>query len=1100
MGDKEERISYTADEQKEIDRILSFVDTETDRLMSGFTKTATLERESLPEEFQDDDREAGAYREMEDDVADIDRDMPEDEDIVDITDMVQEVEEPAEPSGAGEFDDLDSLVRDDERRPRSPEARDEADELDTLSTADLDEVADEKPAFKYKPKTKPAEGDEEPSTLDELEALAAGEAVSGDEARENEAVPADGDELASFDDFDMPAEKPREAGKGVSIGGDAESDIPDLSDISFDEAGEMPEAKDEDIPEIDLGGLDDFSAAEKTVPEKSRTAADDAPMSFDEDLPSFDDDALAAPSRAESETAPRAAEKRAVADDDGFGDIPSIDEIDDIVAKEEPAIAAGAYDDDFGMAEPSQTKAASFTEPARERESAPPKEKPAKGARREEQRDGLDLSDRDLKKLKNGLTLLHPNLRKAVRDIILNDVLPEQDARQVLDAIITGKSEDAVLKIVQNKLGKTIDISEPAAGAAGRRVIAGRPEYTKDGIERQKKLLFLTKIFGAAAAVTAVLVVVLYQFWYKPYMAERYIAKGVALIREPGDPVTKKVKDYTKAEELFTFVDENYKKDYLRGYNEYARAYFDKREFDLSLRKLNAAYRIDPVHPETLNSLGYFFSRIPEGYFKQIRPRLKDWYYKEVPPVGSAETQLDVAVDFYRRVLNREPKNITALFGIGNAYKYQGQYLKARQYYENILKIDRKSVVGYSGLLDLFIDRDNFPEVLTVHSDLQDKDLMVKLPSPLLAKLASYYLGKKRTDRMNIRVDYGVESPRLKDIADNPYPVVRSVLSALAERDADYPPLYVHLALLARAQDNPKLMMENLKRAIKRAEARDQQYFAAYHLMGEYHLHVKEPVQAYQNFNRAIKAYSSPADFMREDFYAETESLGKTYAMIGNVFYYFFDKVRHRFGDEIEDRELDQDVEKFANYRIARDKYELAVQEGYKSSELFYNLGRIYYMKGLFENYEKALESWLNLYEDFSARPELMYAVGNAFYHLDNLEASKGEFLKLISVFEHQAERLTAVHPEKAAHVRIFQTLASAYNNLGAIYQRQNNESKSTICYWKSIDYAARLRRESEFARVNLARSFKARQEEISPIIDENVPYAIDIYSEDMRK
>ena len=170
-------------------------------------------------------------------------------------------------------------------------------------------------------------------------------------------------------------------------------------------------------------------------------------------------------------------------------------------------------------------------------------------------------------------------------------------------------------------------------------------------------------------------------------------------------------------------------------------------------------------------------------------------------------------------------------------------------------------------------------------------------------------------------------------------------------------------------------------------------------------------------------------------------------------------------------------------YQIARDKYEKAIEEGFESSEVHYNLGRVYYLNRL---YQKALDQWLNLYEDFIDNPELMFALGNAFYHMGNYDAAKGEYLKLVSVYEYELDRMKIVRYELEGHVKLITFLSGAYNNLGAVYQIQNNEAKSDISYWKAIDYAQRIGEDNEFARVNLARSFKQTGEIGEPILDEN--------------
>jgi len=954
--------------------------------------------------------------------------------------------EEEEISPVGEIDELatDEL----EEMPEfAAEEVDELAEMPEFAVEEIDELAEDR----VEPEEAVSEEAEFATTLDELDALTSEEPDSIDlqditrdryvEEGEDLAPPAP--EMEEIGDIEA-----EEIPPAVSITDEMETDIPDLSDISLDEVSEIPEARDEDIPEIDLGDITDIGREE----------------AISEIAPALEEEE----ERAEIPTALEGLEKIEGIEDavedfeeeepfEAPAEIPSIDEIE--IPSELP--------------EPEEDRGEAVEAPVGEEE--------------------IELSDRDLKKLKKAILLFHANLRKAIREAILEDLLPAQDTQQLVDMILSGKPESNVHRFLEKKLKRTIDISGEEI-APRRRVIAARPEYTREGIERQKRLLKMTRVFGIAALVAFVVTILSYQFMYKPIMARRYINEGVSLIRSSGEPVIKKARDYKKAEDLFQYVEENYARDYLYGYNSYGRAYFDKREFESAFQKLTGAYEIDKNHIDTLNNLGYFFSRVPENYFRRIEGRVQKIFYQKVKPPREEPSQLDIAIDFYRRVLNLKPDNVTALYGIGNTYMFQGQYFKARQYYENILKVDKDSVVGYAGLLNLFIERDDFPEVLSVHSDLRYKEMLPELPSSLLAKLAAYYLGKKKTETTNIRVDYGIQSTKIKDINDNPYPAVRSALDALMEKDPEYPPLYFHHARLARAMGNLKLMEEYLNTAIRKEPG----YFAALQLLGEYYYLVKEPVQAYRSFKKAIAVSSSPPEFTYDDFYYETESVGKSYAYIGNIFYYFFDKVKYRFGDELEDEEVDQEIEKLANYKIAREKYEQALEEGYQSPELFYNLGRIYYMKGLYENYEKAIEYWLHLYEDFALRPELMYALGNAFYHINNLEASKGEYLKLISIFEHDADSIKQVVSHKPDHVRIFQTLSLAYNNLGAVYQRQDDEVKSSICFWKAIDYAKRINRENEFARVNLARSFKVYSEKVMPVIDENIPFSIAAYRENV--
>ncbi len=1078
MAENGEHIEYSPEELEEIQRITEAV-TETLGTLNSLRQQASGTQEPLPaaDEFPQFEEESVPQEDafqFAEDITDI-PEYPEDtgslpteeEPVEDITGLIHEIE-PEE--GARPEEDI--------FQPEEEAAQPE-EEL-ALPEEEFPDLSGEEETYPEEPEDFSFEEEgpveEEPgvaaagarSPLDELGDLTEGEPESVDEQDIPRDIMGEEPDVPEFEKFD---EEPSPGQDSVELE-DVETDIPDLSEISAGEMGDMAEASESDLPDIDIEDLSEEAeeAADDIpdeLPEEASPSAEMESMLEGVEAPDIEDLGEEGPSPADE--IPEAGEDESLPgfDDDTLGELGSMDDIDRVV-DEEPL----PEEPDIGEIEPLD-----------EREAPQPGKE-----------EGVELSDRELKKMKKALFLYHPSLRKAIKDTILNDRLPPQETRQMVDLIIGGKPEDNVRRFLEKKLGISIDISEEEEPS--RRVLTSRPEYSREGMKRQKRLLRNTKIAGIAALLAFLFTIVGYQYVYKPVMAKRNIEKGVALIREPGDPVTKKVDDYKKAEELFSLVDENYRSDYLYGYNSYSRAYFFKKEYDRSYKKLSKAYNIDKTDVATLNNAGYFFSRVPENYYKKVRRNAVTTFYPEDTKTSPDISQLNMSIDMYNRVLSLDKDNISAMYGIGNAYMYQGEYLKSRNYFENILQVDPDSAIGYSGLLNLFVERDNLPEVLSIHTDLRAKKMMDEIPLPLLGKLASFYMSKQRTEDTNVRIDYGIQSKRLKDRDDNLYPAVRNVLDVMREQDPDYPPLYLHSAKLARARKNLKMMERLLKEAVSQAEDRGDEYFGALHMLGEYYYSINEPVESYRYLNRALAAHLSPASFTEEDFYYETESIGNTHAHLGHIFYYFFEKVKFRFGDDFGEEIPESQSDAMANLEIARQKYETALAENYSTPEVYYNLGRIYYVQG---NYEKALEEWLHLYEDVISNPEVMFSLGNAFYHLNKLEASKGEYLKLITIFEDKAEGIQKVFTEREDHVTIFQSLASAYNNLGAIYQLQGDESKSSISYWKAIEYATRLNRENEFARVNMARSFKPRREPIMPILDENIPYSLDHFRKSMQ-
>ncbi len=1067
-----EETTYTPEELEEIERIVDFVE------RSGRRSVASPESHHAP--VEEAAEEAG-------------EEPPEEEEF-----------HPAPESFEGEPSDLslpavdlDRLTGDTTPLPEpEAEAPPPVDDITDL----IHEVEDEFTALREEEPTErpapPLEKAGELSALEELDSLTSDEPISLDERdlapvdsyvgpgdspgpkeRIVEAKPAPPLEDLSLDELGAIEEAgdsgdflPEEAtsAEGVTLGGDEGEDIPDLSEISFDDDAVMSEVRDTDIPGMDIGAepvpsagtspgeegpaVDDFADEELSTIESLGDFAEETELPSTGDIIRDVSEKMKTPPPAEDMTP-------------GGLDLPSV---------EEEPFEVEMLDD-----EPKKTP------PARKAEAP---------------EGGIELSDRDMVRLKRALLLFNASVRQAVKDVVVNDLLPPRETRQLINMILSGRSESDVHRHLEGKLKKKIPLVEETPAQA-RRVLTSRPEYTLAGRERQRKILHTTRVFGIAALVACVLAITGYQLVYKPFAAKRLIRQGTALIRESGDYV-KKQRDYTKAEELFREVDEDYIPDYLYGYTEYAHAYFDRKEYNASLQKLNKIYGIlnekgRAIDNDLLNALGRYYSKVPSQYYNTVRLNIDAWYYPGSEKKREEWSQLDVAIEFYRRSLLRDEKDVNAMYGIGNAYFLQGEYLKAKKYYEDIVGIEPDSAVGYSGLLNLYVERDVFEKVVEVHSSLTEKKLLTEVPSPLLAKLASYYLDKQKTAEQNVRIDYGVQSPRFKDIDDNIYPAVYAVLKALNNRDSDYPPLHLQYARLNKAQNNLKVMKIHLEKAIDLSRKHyGADYFGALHLMGEYYYSVKEPVRSYEMLNRAIRAAQNPPEFTREDFYRETESTGKTYAILGNIFYYYFDRVTMRYGD-LEDETIDSETDQLANYQIAREKYEKALEEGFESPEVHYNLGRTYYLNRL---YRKALEQWLNLYEDFVQRPELIFALGNAFYHMGNYGAAKGEYLKLISSYEYEIDRKKTLRPDTEGVVKMVTFLSSSYNNLGAVYQVQNNEAKSDLSYWKAIDYAQRINMDNEFARVNLARSFKKGGEVGEPILDESIPYSIDYYREELRR
>jgi tetratricopeptide (TPR) repeat protein len=1034
MADKKTEIVYTPEEQAEIDRIIGVVAGE--EIEPGEITPQPVS--SASETNADNDN----YNDIE---------------SFDIEDNQEPILEDEAPSSDDDFQDMSISDTGADEIPETEESpvEDEEDIL-PLGDADLSFIEDEEETpFNDEDDLPDIEQGREPEDLDTFEDI---------------------EEIPDID-IDLDADSGVET-ESVSIDGEDIPDIPDLDSLEINESADIPEAEDIELPDIDFDDLDkDGSGAVEPAP------ADENEDEFE----SFED--LDIDSQA-GEISPL--DDLDTFDEDTFDDIPDLsDTTEDMEQNLADSAEIEEIDDEADTIEPENIDDDILTiEPLDEDDitDMPYSAEEPEGGGHDSESQEFELSAKDLARLKKAMLLFNPATRDAIKDTVINDLIPVADTRKLVEMILTGKPEDNIHKFLEKKLKKKITPVDEAS-ISGRRVITSRPEYTMEGRERQKRLLKLTKIFSAAALAAFFITILSYQYIYKPMMAKKLINRGVEIITQSGlsGGRFERRSKYNEAEKIFDQVEQDYIKNFLYGYNEYARAYLENSDYQESLDKLNKAYIIDKTNINTLNNLGYFYAKVNREYFNSLRGNIKSWYFSEQDDDIAVKSSLDLAINFYRRTLLIDKKNVTAMLGIGNAYFYQGQYAQAKKYYEDILKVDKNSVIGYSGLLNLYVERDSFPMVATLHAQIREKNMLPDLPSPLLSKLAGYYLDKSAKDDSNIRIDYGVTTPRIKDAEDNAYPAVLEVLKALNSRDPDYPQLHIQYARFNMAQSNLTVMKRYLEKALKLSP----EYFSALHLTGVYHYSTREPVLAYRYLKSAADSYGRQPAFTREDFYRETEKIGETNAYLGHIFYYYFDRVKSRKG-ALDDEIIENEAEKLANYAIAEQYYTTAANQDYNSPELNYNLGRIYYLK---ENYTMALDRWLHLYDDSVNSPEIMMSIGNAFYHKGNYDSAKGEYLKLVSVLEYEADKIKNADSGQGRHVRIFQTLSSAYNNLGAVYQNLNDAPKRDLAYWKSIDYMQRLNRENEHARVNMARSHR----DAKPLLDENIPFSIDVFSEEMR-
>jgi tetratricopeptide (TPR) repeat protein len=532
-------------------------------------------------------------------------------------------------------------------------------------------------------------------------------------------------------------------------------------------------------------------------------------------------------------------------------------------------------------------------------------------------------------------------------------------------------------------------------------------------------------------------------------MAKNRIILGTNLIRQEGN-FRQKHNNYLKAREIFEEVNRFYVTDYLYAFNQYARAFLEKKEYARSLEKLNQAYRIDSDNIEVLNNLGLFFLKVPEEFFAVRQEEVVKFYLDSNNDILIGKRSLDLALIFFKKAFSLDPNNQGAILGLGDSFFQKGDYHQAKLYYKKAILIDENEPFNYKGLLNLALERNFFSTVIYIHSHLHEVNGLSKLPASLLAKWASYYFKKQKQEKINFRIEYGISSEFMIDKEGHLWPAINSILQALKQKEPTYPPFQLYQALVAKENQDWLLLEEKSNFLLENNFYRP----VAFYLKGLYHYHLKKPLKARSYLEKSI-SWSKLEPFEKIDLISkELYQPGEVYFLLGNIYYYF----------------SNQGFKKFAYsqqkaYEKAEINYKKAMAKGYRSAEIYYNLGRINYLQ---KKYKLALRNWAFFYDQYLIQPTAMMALGNVLYFLGKYEASKGEFFKIISELEKRLEEEKVIDPNREKHFELCRLLSKSYNNLGVLYQRQERKKKSRLHYLKALNYARKINSSNVYAQLNL--------------------------------
>ena len=326
------------------------------------------------------------------------------------------------------------------------------------------------------------------------------------------------------------------------------------------------------------------------------------------------------------------------------------------------------------------------------------------GASRYENVDENIDHDKVIDSIKN----LSPLTRYHVLDAILNEKLDQASMRELLEALDSEKSNEDITELINRELGLSIK------------------EYGKSGILELIPIPNSLKDYAHIIRVAAVflilfvgIVLLSYQFVYKPIKANEYFKKGLADIYKGA---------YNNAEINFT-QGNKLKPKQIKWFNRYGKAYIERERFDSALAKIEGALNIKPRDFDSRVLFGYYYRSKGEKQLSEEDYIKGEELYNDMLSYVSKKNQLKTVYDERGILMISRAKNLSQANYYDNAYNN----------YIQMINLFGDNVIARKRAMLIRIYQDNYKQVKALQEHINnlksgyiDDDVYPKLARYLL--------------------------------------------------------------------------------------------------------------------------------------------------------------------------------------------------------------------------------------------------------------------------------------------------------------------------------------------------------------------------------
>ncbi|MGC8963999.1 MAG: tetratricopeptide repeat protein [Brevinematia bacterium] len=430
--------------------------------------------------------------------------------------------------------------------------------------------------------------------------------------------------------------------------------------------------------------------------------------------------------------------------------------------------------------------------------------------------EGPSLSDEEISRAISMLKNYSHEVRKAVKDLISNGIINENQVEELFRYILSYPSEYALKEFI-----KTIAPFYRFEEKGRKVVVAAKKSKFEEALEVALRRGVLV---AGAIGILGIVGLVIFNYVSRKIYSENLYQRGLNMI-DSGY--------YDEAENLFKRAEEISGSD-NDWYNTYALRYLFNNVPDRAVRKLEDALKIWPYDYKTsLNYVDALTKLDPPDFDKALK------YSQE-----------------FRRVEDNSFRgidlNAQVYIKMGDYYKSKSYYKDAEVLYMKYLKAkDNKHIPSLFRLISIYIrldDRDKVDEIYDYIKRLDEK----AVSEPVGIELARYYIDKNALDR------------------------AKKVLFELTTIKPKNPDFYYEMARYLFKNENYSESLRNLKIALNI----NPKHAKSYVLMGDIEYIMRNKNSAIENYKKAIEIDPSlkEAYFKLGDIYYEnkdyTTSLG----------------------------------------------------------------------------------------------------------------------------------------------------------------------------------------------------------------------------------